>query len=122
MLILNPKNFWKLASASFLSAIFFSEYAVAEMVVVNKRYVYDSSLLELHVYQNDGCRVTFDFRYKNRSSRMFLCEGEWNWDEVENVTTYFRDKLNIDKKVSFPEVMSKSTYQCVTAETGAGNC
>jgi len=122
MAFARSKTFWKLSLASFLCAICFSEYAAADMVVVNKRLVYDSSLLELHVYQNDGCRVTFDFRYKNRSSRMFLCEGEWNWDEVENVTTYFRDKLNIDKKVSFPEVMSKSTYQCVTADTGAGNC
>ena len=85
---------------------------MADMVVVNSRYVWPDSTLEMKVHQNDGCRIIVNFLYDSTTDGKYACEGEWDWNSIEAMTTYYRDKINIDKNVSYSDVINRSSYEC----------
>lgn len=101
---------------------FWSTPASADMIVVNGRYAWHDSSLELHAYQNSGCRVIFDFRHENRSDGLFACEGEWNWDSIEKTTSYFVNRVNVDKNVNYFNVMEQYPNQCIKLDDVVGAC
>ncbi|MBO6816396.1 MAG: hypothetical protein JJ891_16185 [Rhizobiaceae bacterium] len=98
-----------------------STFTHADMVVVNGRYVWSDTDLHMKVYQNDGCRIVVNFLRKNQSDGLYACTGKWEWNEIEKMTHYYRDKINIDKTVIYSNVIRQSQYQCKELERNSVN-
>ena len=97
---------------SFFLIIISTVNAYADHVVLNGRRVVSADLLSMEVFQNKGCPISVQFFYQTRVHEYYQCQGEWSWGEVEKLTKYYRDKINIDKFIIYSDVIDKFSYIC----------